>query len=235
VETSGGRRLAKLSAITEKYIILCEGIHDAEFFRHLIQLNGFQDFQICSVEYVLGEKHGGNTKFTDALDELVALPGFDGLEKILLVSDNDLDPTQSFQGIAAAIQATAPIIGPPPRRLIAPAVPLVKVGADPAIIVMMLPWTGQVGSLTTMCLTAATNAQPTNANCVDDLAICTHADMWPVTTLAKMKLRALFASTHRAAPDISPAYVWSRGTNLVPLSDPIFDQVETFLQGFASL
>lgn len=181
---------------------------------------------------MLGSTRGGNSKFTEALDELAAIPGFQNVQKVLVVADNDLDPAAAFNDIAAAISATAPIIGPPASRYIPPGAPLTKAGANPAIIVMMIPWTGMAGSLSTMCLAAAANAAPAIAVCVNALATCTAADKWPLTTLAKMKLRALIASAHRAKPELSPAYVWSEGTNLVPLTDGVFDQVATFLSGF---
>jgi hypothetical protein len=77
---------------------------------------------------------------------------------------------------------------------------------------------------------AAYRAAPKIAACVDALAGCTGADKWTAAKLAKMKLHALIASSHEAKPHLSPAYVWSDKTNLVPLNDPIFDQISDFLQ-----
>jgi hypothetical protein len=227
--------VTKLTKIGEPFVLLCEGQHDSEFFTHLIQSRNLPRFEICSVSYVLGTSRGGNTRFTDALDELPAIPGFQNVQKVLIVADNDLDPTAEFNRVTASIAATAPIIGPPAGRYVAPTAPLTKVGANPAIVILMMPWTGVIGSLHTMCVTAAANAAPMIASCVDNLAVCTAANAWPITTLAKMKLRAMIASSHRPKPDLSPAYVWSEGTNLVPLSDGVFDQVAGFLAGFPAL
>lgn len=222
----------RLTRITQPFVLLCEGQHDSQFFTHLITSRNLPRFEVCSVNYVLGDTRGGNTKFTEALDELPAIPGFQNVQKVLIVADNDLDPVAAFDEIKVAIDATTTIIGPPASRYIAPAAPLTKVGVNPAVVVMMIPWTGTIGSLSTMCLTAAENAAPTIAGCVNALATCAAADVWPVTTLAKMKLRALIASAHRAKPELSPAYVWSEGTNLVPLTDSVFNQVAAFLAGF---
>jgi hypothetical protein len=224
--------LARLTRITEPFVLLCEGQHDSQFFTHLINVRHLPKFEVCSVNYVLGSTRGGNTKFTEALDELPAIPGFENVEKVLIVADNDLDPVAAFNGIVTAITTTSPIIGPPASRYVAPPAPLTKAGASPSVVVMMLPWTGMAGSLSTMCLAAAMNAAPAIAACVNALASCTTADTWPATTLAKMKLRALIASSHRAKPELSPAYVWSEGTNLVPLSDNVFDQVAGFMSTF---
>lgn len=225
----------KLTIITEPFVILCEGVHDSQFFTHVTSEPGCPSFDICSVNYVLGTVHGGNTRFTEALDELPSIPGFEKVTKILIVADNDLDPVVAFDRISADITATAPILGPPASRFVAPAVPLVKAGTNPEIVVLMLPWTGMKGSLSTMCALAARNAAPAMATCVDAFATCTGAGQWSITTLAKMQLRALIASAPMAKPDLSPAYVWSKNTNLVPLSDPVFDQVKGFLRSFPTI
>jgi hypothetical protein len=225
----------RLTAITEPFVLLCEGQHDSQFFTHLIRVRNLPKFEVCSVNYVLGESHGGNTKFTEALDELPAIPGFEKVQKVLVVADNDLEPTRSFNDVVAAIAATEPIIGPPASRFVAPPVPLTKAGENPAVVVLMMPWTNVQGSLSTMCATAAMNAAPLVARCVNAFANCTGAAGWPMTTLAKMKLRSLIAARHKAQPDISPAYVWSKGTDLVPLTDATFNQVANFLSAFPNL
>ena len=86
-----------------------------------------------------------------------------------------------------------------------------------------------------MCLEAARNAAPNIANCVDTLAACTGADTWTRSKQDKMKLSAILAYSHQKEPNISPAYVWSKNTNLVPLTDPVFDPVVAFLQSFPTL
>ena len=150
----------------------------------------------------------------------------------MIVADNDVNPPVEFANIRAQIMATAPIIGPPASTFVAPNAPLMSAGVNPEITVLMLPWTGVIGSLSTMCAQSAWNGAPGIARCVDALATCTGADKWPITKLSKMKLRALIASAPIAKPDLSPSYVWSENTNLVPLNDPIFDQVKAFLRAF---
>jgi hypothetical protein len=152
-----------------------------------------------------------------------------------VVADNDLDPRAAFNYVVAQINTTAEIVDPIPHRYIAPSAARQKAGADPAIVILMLPRTGVVGSLDTMCLTAATNHAPAISGCVDTFARCAHSDVWPITTLAKMKLRSFFSVSWKDDPNISPAYVWSKNTNLVPLTDPVFDDVVAFLRGFPAL
>jgi hypothetical protein len=190
------------------------------------------------VNYVLGKptsSGGGNTKFTEALDELPSISGFDLVQKVLIVADNDTSPAREFAAVVAAINATADIIGPPPSRFAAPPAPLIKAGANPGVVVMMLPWTGVLGSLSTTCLAAAYNAAPNIAACVDTLAACTGADKWTEAKRVKMKLHSLIASSHEPKPNLSPAYVWSENTNLVPLNDPVFSQISNFLRAFPTM
>jgi hypothetical protein len=47
-----------------------------------------------------------------------------------------------------------------------------------------------------------------------------------------MKLRSLMSAAHQDDPYLSPAWVWREGTDLVPLTDPVFAQVVDFLRNF---
>jgi hypothetical protein len=228
----------KINILKKPFVLLCEGKHDSEFFEHLIASRNIPaDFEVCSVSYALGTSSatgGGNTRYTEALDALVVLPGFDKVTTILLVVDCDVNHTVEFSRVVDAINATAPIFGPPASRFVAPSSPGVKAGVSPGLVVMMMPPNGPIGSLSSMCWAAARNATPL-APCIDALATCTGADRWSESKLAKMRLHSLIASTHERKPNLGPAYVWSENTNLVPLSDPVFDDVETFLRNFSTL
>ena len=222
-----------LKAINSKYILLCEGAHDAEFFSHLIHQRNLPDFEISSCGHVVDSKRDGISHLTDALDELPSIPGFQKVEAILIVADNDTNPAGAFAEVARMINATADIT--PGQRFIAPTVPGAKAGANPAIVVMMIPQTGVPGGLDNICLTAAMNKVPTIAPCVDAFARCTGADTWPATKQGKMKLRSLISAAYSDNPYLSPAWVWRDGTSLVPLSDSVFDSVASFLRDFPTL
>ena len=227
--------MAQLKKISEKFVLLCEGQHDSQFFSYLITHYNLPKFEICSVNFVLGENHGGDTRFTEALDELPSIPGFERVERVLIVADNDLAPDDAFNRVVKSINATADILGPPASRFSAPPAPRQIIGESPKVAVLMMPATGINGSLSTICWTAANNAAGSNSACVDEFAQCTGANAWPITKLAKMKLRALISGTHQKQPDLSVAYVWSKGTNIVPLSDPVFYDVRDFLINFRNL
>lgn len=228
----------KLNNISKPFVILCEGMHDSQFFTHLIRVRQIPDrFEIVSVNYALGltsSTGGGNTKFTDALDAIVAVSGFNNVLKVLVVADCDDNPAQEFQRTCSEINAAAAIIGPPRSQFVAPGAPSTVAGANPEVAVLMMPPNFVAGSLSTMCWAAAKNANPVPAACVDAFAACTGAVNWTPNKLAKMKLHALIAGTYQAKPNLGPAYVWSLRPDprLVPLTDPVFDDVEAFLRAF---
>jgi hypothetical protein len=58
---------------------------------------------------------------------------------------------------------------------------------------------------------------------------------WTITKQHKMKFRSLISAAHKPGPYISPAYVWSKATDLVPLDSNIFDDIAKFLSDFPRL
>ena len=224
--------MMRLRAINREYVLLCEGMHDVQFFSHLILQRNLPSFEILSCGHVVDAPRDGISHLTEALDELPSIPGFQNLRAILIVADNDSDPAVAFARVTTMINATAEILGPTNRRYIAPLVPLTKAGTNPVIVVMMIPLTDVPGSLDTMCLTAAMNGAPTIAPCVEAFAKCAGADTWPITKLGKMKLRSLISAGYRDNPYLQPAWVWRDGTSLVPLPDHVFDNIASFLSNF---
>jgi hypothetical protein len=224
-----------LRAISHKHVLLCEGMHDAEFFKHLTLDRGLPAFQVASCGFVAGAPSGrdGVDNLTSALNAIVAVPGFSQVEAVLIVADNDSDPIAAFKKVQQLIGATADIAAG--RRYAIPDAPLTKSGIRPVMVVMMLPWTGVPGALDTLCLTAASNKEPAKAVCVDTFAKCAQSDKWPPTKMHKMKLRSLLSATNESDPYISPDWVWRDGTDLVPLSDNVFDQIATFIRGFPAM
>lgn len=221
-----------LSAITHKHLLLCEGMHDVEFFYHLAREHNLPDFLATSCGFVAGSPRGrdGITYLTPALNALPALPTFSSmLKKILIVADNDGNPAGALQAVQNQINATADI--QPGRRYLAPAAPQVAAGVNPEVTILMLPDTGQTGALDTLCLMAAANKRPAVANCVDNFANCIAPVGWTPPREDKMRLRALLSAS---CPDpyIAPAWVWRDGTDLVPLDDAIFNPIVAFLRNY---
>jgi hypothetical protein len=220
-----------LRLIENKHLLLCEGAHDAEFFRGLIKEHNLPPFTVASFGVGGSDDDGGRDRLTLALDGLPSIPGFHQVETILIVADNDSDPKASFNTVVEFINRTRDI--GPGRRYIAPAAPQTRAGLNPAIVVLMIPWTNVPGALDTLCFSAAFNKRPTIGTSVIRFSIEVQSMAWPVTKVSKMKLRSLISAANAKNPYLSPAWVWSEKTDLVPLSDPSFNNIKTFLQSFA--
>lgn len=222
-----------ISAITHKHLLICEGMHDVQFFYHLARNRGLPAFQAISAGNVAGAAPGrdGIDHLTSALNALPGISGFfSKLDSILIVADNDGDPAGALRQVQQYINATADI--QTDLRYVAPAAEHVRAGSNPSITILMLPWSATIGALDTLCLAAARNREPTIAACVDNFEACVNPVGWIPPKVDKMKLRTLISAAYPTDPYISPAWVWRDGTNLVPLNDPVFNQIEAFLRTF---
>lgn len=223
---------------TERHIVLCEGPHDVHFLQSLIATRNLPSFQLACPKDLYDNpiegEGGGRDKFTEYLNGAVATTGFDKVEAILIVSDNDADPARSFTCIQELIGSADPIDGfvTPPKKFQAPTSPLTATVGVPKIAVMMLPWTNIPGALETLCLQAAVRASPKIAACVDEFAKCSDIKAWSQSKQDKMRLRSLIASQNNKNPDLSLAWLWNKNSGLIPLTDPVFDQIANFLRDF---
>lgn len=229
-----------VKSISENYLLLTEGMHDTLFFTHLVAAKGLPPFQITSCGNIVGAngQRDGIDHLTGALNALPSIPGFATrpLEAILIAADNDSDPVASFAKVQRLINATADIR--PGHRYVSPIAAQTKGGTDPIIVVLMMPWTLTPGALDTLCLSSASAERPVLAQHVDNFAKAANVDVahgWQVTKEHKMRLRSLLSAAHPTDPYIAPAYVWSDGTDLVPLDNGAFDQVADFLRDFPTL
>lgn len=175
---------------------------------------------------------GGRDRFGVFLNGFTGWEGFYQLEHIVIASDNDEDPNVSFDHVRAQIANSKPKATPPVVYGV-PNQPLKREPGSPSTVsVIMLPWTGKKGNLELLCLKAASNAAQPIAVCVDQFALCTGVDAWSGTKQAKMKLNSILASQNKNNPMIGLGNVWRDNKALIPLTDPCFDRIADFLQGF---
>lgn len=207
--------------ITKPRVIVCEGKADVAFFEHLISERHLPEFQVLPAN--------GNSRYQDLLVALTAAPGFSGLSGILVVGDNDLNPTAAFQNIRGQIQAAGGYGVPD-----APRNPARSAGF-PAIVVLMIPWDAIVGCLETLLLAAVREVHLELGACVEAYVTCTHVDAWNEVERSKMKLQSLTAVICRSDPTTPVSYAWSRPERIIPLDRSCFDQIVDFLQGFPAL
>lgn len=209
-------------------IILCEGLGDVAFLEKLIQARGLPDFLVtCPRDRI---DPGGRDGFCSRLR------GFkpEGIEKassILIVSDNDDNPIDSFQKVCTMIENAEGYAVPQKPLTVAR-----NGSSSPPVVVLMVPWTGEIGQLETLCLRAMRNRWPEIAACVDAFTQCTETDKWPRGKEERMRLRSMITSICRKDPNTSLQHAWSDNRpDLIPLNDPVFDQITGFLKGFDTL
>jgi hypothetical protein len=160
-----------LSRLSARHIVIVEGDADCAFLRALVHQRGLQDFQVVAPSEV-AKGAGGRGDFTRVLNYLPILGGFDQVEAILLISDNDESPDTSFGEVVQAVQR-AEEFGEPRRKYPVPTRPREKaLGNSPTIIVYMVPGPDQPGNLETWCLDAARHTHVPLIECIDDLATC---------------------------------------------------------------
>ncbi len=198
-------------------LLLCEGPHDAGFFRALIASRNLKEFHIrCPTK----EAGYGISGFGKSLLGFTVITGFEKIADIVIVGDNDDDPTASFNAICDQITG-AGFSAPTQSNLMVPGTPNVHV--------MMVPSPNLAGSLESLCYTAASNANAQVAACVQAYEQCLAIGSWQEQKKAKMRLRSILAGSYRKNPDILFSRVWQEEPSLIPLSDAIFDPLANFL------
>jgi hypothetical protein len=125
-------------------LLLCEGPDDAEFFRALIEVRGGAPTYRVRHNGTKADPRGGNTKFVSGLKAHYELDG--PFSKVLIVSDNDDEPSVSFPLIQEQVKKYFGFAPTTPRE--------VALG-PPKVSILMLPWDKDAGNLETLCIEAA--------------------------------------------------------------------------------
>lgn len=207
----------------EPHIILCEGDGDQSFFKKLIEQRGLPPFTVLTP----GLDPGGVEGYQGRLEGL-KFEVRNRAQGILVVGDNDRDPKSAFGNIRAKIERAGDF-GVPNH----PLVPARSGNGYPPLVVLMIPWTDQIGQLETLCLQAMYAEYPKLAQCVDRFSECCGASStWKPGKLEKMKTRAMLTANCEQDPNTSLRHAWSRTVDLVPLRHQCFNQIAEFLAGF---
>lgn len=212
-------------------LMLCEGEHDRSFFTNLIQERSIQDFQICCPNDAVGG--GGVSHYGDFLEALLSAPNVKAIQTILIVADNDDNPTASFQFVLDQIKQ--------PGAFATPAGPRQKATSStlPSVTVLMLPWDTKLGAVETLCLEAAWNKRPNIRKCIDDYANCSGAAAWPQHRRLKMQMRSTLSALCDKDPNTSLTHAWNAehwSSTMgcpIPLTDTCFNQVVDYLRNFS--
>lgn len=205
-------------------LLLCEGPEDIAFFQRLIEIRSLPRFRIKDTGGK-ESKAAGNTRFDLALK---ALKFEEGVKDILVVADNDEAPDQSFGNVCRQIRRA---YGPDkvPNR------PTRKVSTDPSVMVLMIPWENEIGSLETLCLDAARRPNNQVANDVDYFAAKIGFENWDrQTRKSKMWLRTMLAACCEHDPFVflGNVFRYRKNQHLIPLDHHCFDRVSDVLSQY---
>lgn len=166
----------------------------------------------------------GKDAFEAYLKALRPRQGFRNLRDLIVVGDNDIDPSKSFPNIQKALSAAGYPV---------PEAPWSTAGGQALrVSVVMLPGKDEPGNLDTYLLRAV-DKHPLNP-CFAAYWECCRTGELPVTKASKVKLTTIVAASCKENPSCSLVWVWSERGNPIDLDHPSFDSLVEFLGPFAA-
>lgn len=207
-------------------LLLCEGPDDRAFFALFIQARGLPHFRVRH-NGTPDDPKGGNTKFVSGLRAYYEFEGSRRFDKVLIVSDNDDEPDESFARVRDQIQTYFGF---------APQAPNDSVNGPPFLKILMLPADGDSGNLETLCTDAARRADMEKAGHVDTFAALVRTERWDSAChKGEMWLRSNLAARCERDPFVTLRNVFTvpRNQFLIPLNDACFNAISEVLNGFA--
>ncbi len=207
-------------------VILCEGLGDFQFLKHLIEQRNISKFSIIYPTDKNPDDPGGRDGFARRLRALKLERDFAKVTDLVVISDNDDNPMDKFNLV---------------RRLIGeaggfsvPNQPAQMTTGKLRVGIFMLPQTGTPGQLETLCLQSCSARWPDRAACVETFVACNgHVAQWGRNKQEKMRMRALISSICSSDPYTSIPHLWSREQDIAPLDHPCFTPLADFLLSVA--
>jgi hypothetical protein len=207
-------------AVDQPYLILGEGRRDQLFLQSLANHKGITGIQF--------EGSTGYTGFANSLKGAwSSRTGFDRLNGLVLVGDNDPNEGKTFRSIRDQLQ-NAGIASPAKPLTIA------RRQDSPAVAVIMMPFDGtdtlKVGALESLLLPAIEHAHPKETQCYDAMFHCVGADQWPSpSSRDKLKVRCILSSCSPSNPMCGVETWFSPNNPLIPLDWMGFDGITKLL------
>jgi hypothetical protein len=219
---------------TKTNLVLCEGGHDQSFVRAILAHVGRSaDFQTANPSEIIGGK-GGNSHWAAVMAAIVGTTGFETLNGLIVVADNDADPAANIRAVKKALRSAPKFTGPPARKITVPRSLMSKNRGNPIVAIVPIPGAGKKGTLENLCIQAA-DVSPKLIGCADQFLRCSGASSFIVTKRAKVKLRMLIAASHKKNPEITLSRMWDPrqgNPNLIPISHAVFKPIVDFFQNF---
>lgn len=187
-----------------------------------------------SGKFEIHPKFGGKDVFGRILAGLVAESGNSNEQRkaIIIVADNDGDPTGAFKNVQGQIQVAGFSVPQKPREI---------AGTPnlPPLCVLMVPWDDNPGCLESLCLQAANGKYSAQLKCADALVTCNQAEGWDIAKLSKLRMRGFLSGVCKSDPNTSLRYAWStdggRPGDIFPLNSPAFKQTADWFSELAKI
>lgn len=179
-----------------KYVILCEGKYDRDFLGSYVNPQSGQknapQFDIVTCEDACGT--GGTSGWEQSLRAFAANPTFRDVRGLIIVADNDDEPTSRFQAVTAAISTVMAAPDTAAKRFVVPSGPQkIATTADLAVAIVMVPLNSQYGAMENLVAEAALTAvKPETMNCVNTFLNCASLQHLNTAQKAKITVRAIF-------------------------------------------
>jgi Protein of unknown function (DUF3226) len=221
--------MAKRESFTKPRFALCEGNEDAALVRGLIATKSrhISPFDVSPVND-LAEGAKGNSGFEIAAIGADGISGFEGISDIVVISDNDDDPTASFANVRAQLER-AKMEGNLQYDWAIPTEPAIALSGAPSVSIWMWPEAGQPGCLETVLWRIVEQKYQQEAACVDAALACAQADQWPISKRDKARIRCFISLRHRKNPALPLSLVWRDAPAIFPLSNAAFNPIAHFL------
>ena len=206
---------------SQPWLIVVEGVLDKIFFEKFLRFRNICGFEVHDPkDILLDDDRGGKDCFGECLE---ASKTQSALKGVLLVSDNDSDPSTSFRAVQSQIRKA---------ELTEPSAPLsvTEQTNAPKVVVMMLPWTDETGCLESLCLPAAYAKWPGLNEPLNNYLIASPARTWQVSPQSKMLFRCLTAAGCERDPNAGIRVLYKPGCEF-PLDHACFDRMATYLAG----
>ncbi len=215
---------ARPPQVIGQYVVLGEGERDKSFVHYLCQDRKITNLTLGWV--------GGNGGFGKYLDAMSAAPRFGECKAILLISDNDESPDDSFKSIRDQLDAL---------KFPIPAHPLeiAKKNGCPSMGILMLPHPSPAndarGCLETLLIQAMASAHPAQMACVEQMSACVDIASWPKkNSQDKFRVRCLASAVWSDDPMYGINLCFSPDKQIIPLDHSVFNDVALVLQHFAA-
>jgi hypothetical protein len=205
-------------------IVVCEGLGDVHFLKHLLDVRGIEPFEIgCPTqaqEGILADGKPGIVEYLRAI-RVNRTRAANGLRSVAVMVDSDTDPHSRMQDAVNWLTNAGFVAPDKPFRWTIE-------GAEEHTAILLMPgMSGGVlreGTLEHLLWELVEEVAPNTYKCIEEFAAClANQTDWSDNKKAKMRVQAAIAGRCKTDPASSLAWVWSKDASIFPVDHAMFD------------